>query len=68
MFILKLIVAFILTVLILRILELTSKLPVHIRVSISIIFVIVIFLFLKRFAGDAVFSDMFSFKFIENIK
>ena len=45
-----------------------SKLPLKFRVLISIILVVVIFFVLKEIIGASSIWDMFSLKFLENLK
>ena len=68
MFIINLIIGFILTALIIGIIKLIPKIPIHIRISISIIFIIVIFLTLKELTGVSSFWDIFNFNFLKNLK
>ena len=51
-----------------RLITAASKLPLKFRVLISIILVVVIFFFLKEVTGASSIWDMFSLKFLEDLK
>lgn len=45
-----------------------SKLPLKFRILITIILIVIIFFGLKEVTGASSIWDMFSFKFLENLK